>query len=207
MLLLWTENLRVGVDELDRDNKRLVAQANALHGAIQAGESKKLLKGVLDELEDYAWRHCSSEEAAFQESGYPDAAAHTAEHEELREMVGSMKQQRDRGLDFHLSIDVMNLIYFWITNHIYRADRKYAEYIRMRGILHAPLGRPANAHAPRYSTPAEFLASGAPGANQETIAHSERMAPMRASESAIGTSNQRAASILSPTKASSAPNP
>ncbi len=207
MLLLWTENLRVGVDELDQDNKKLVAQVNALHGAIQAGASKKLLKGVLDELEDYAWRHCTSEEVAFLETGYPDAATHTAEHEELREMVGRMKQQRGGGLDANLSVDLMNLIYFWITNHIYRADRKYAEFIRMRGILQAPFGRPANAHAARYSTPADFLASGVPGANQETIAQTESIAPMMASESAIGTSSHFAASILSPTNPSSAPNP
>ncbi len=207
MLLLWTENLRVGVDELDRDNKKLVAMVNVLDGAIEAGQSKRLLKTVLGNLEDYAWRHCSIEEVAFLESGYPDAAAHTAEHEELRKMVGKMKRRRDGGLDADLAVDLMNLMYVWITNHIYTSDMKYSEFIRMRGILQAPPGLPATVHAARYSTPAGFLASDAPVASQETIAHTGSMAPMMAGVSEAGTSSQRAASILSPTNPGSAPKP
>jgi hemerythrin-like metal-binding protein len=207
VLLLWTENLRVGVEKFDEDNKRLVASVNALHGVIQAGESARMLKSVLDELERYAWQHCTGEEVAFLETGYPDAAAHIAEHDQLRQMIEKMKQQRDLGTDAMLPVDVMNLIYIWITNHICNRDRKYSEFMRVRGILGAPPDPQALAHAARYSTPAAFLASDVPGANQETMAHTESMAPMIASESVIGTSSQRAASILRATKASSAPSP
>lgn len=207
MLLLWTENLRVGVEEFDEDHKKLVAMVNALHGAIEAGSSSKMLKRVLDDLEHYAWRHCTCEEVAFLETGYADAAAHTAEHDELRQMIAKMKQRRDQGTDAQLSVDVMNLIYVWITNHIYCSDRKYSEFVRVRSILQAPADAPALAYAARYPTPADFLASDAPGANHETIAHTESIAPMIASESVIGTSSQRAASILRATKANSAPNP
>lgn len=207
MLLLWTENLRVGVEDLDEDHKRLIAMVNALHGAIQAGYGSKMLKRVLDDLERYAWDHCTREEVSFLETDYPDAAAHSAEHDELRQMIAKMKQRRDLGTDRDLSVDVMNLIYIWITNHIYSRDRKYAEFVRARGILQAPSALPALPHAARYPTPADFLASDAPGANHDAIAHTDSIAPMIASESVIGTSTQRAASILRATKASSAPNP
>ena len=207
MLLLWTENLRVGVEKFDEDNKRLVASVNALHGVIQAGESARMLKSVLDELERYAWQHCTGEEVAFLETGYPDAAAHIAEHDQLRQMIEKMKQQRDLGTDAMLPVDVMNLIYIWITNHVYSADRRSSEFMRAAGVLHLLPEPVAPAHAASRATPAQFLASDAPGASHDAIAHSERMAPMIASESMIGTSIQRAASILRATKASSTPNP
>ncbi|HXR38408.1 MAG TPA: bacteriohemerythrin [Terracidiphilus sp.] len=206
MLLLWTENLRVGVEDFDEDHKKLIALVNMLHGAIETGNSKNMLESVLDDLEHYAWHHCTCEEVAFFETGYPDAAAHTAEHDELRRMVAKMKLRRESGTDADLSVDVMNLIYIWLTNHIYCADRKYSEFTRARGILQA-LPEPAASRAVRYPTPARFLASDAPGANHEAIAQSESIVPIIASESVMGTSIQRAASILSATKASSAPNP
>ncbi len=207
MLLLCTENLRVGVEEFDEDNKKLVAMVNALHGAIQQGESRRMLKSFLDGLERYAWEHCTREEVAFLENGYPEAAAHTAEHDQLRQMVAKMKQRRDQGRDVQLPVDMMNLMYVWITNHIYCSDRKHAEFVRARSILQAPAEGPALAYGARYPTPADFLASEAAGASHEAIAHSESIAPMMASESVIGTSSQRAASILRATKASSAASP
>ena len=207
MLLQWTENLRVGVEVLDEDNRRLISMVNALHGAIQTGDSTRILRSVLDGLEYYAWCHCTTEELAFLENGYPDAEAHASEHVELRQMIEKMKLRLPQAADAMLPVDVMNLIYIWITNHICGRDRKFSEFMRVKSILEAPLDPHPNAHPSRYSTPADFLASDAPGAIQETIAHTESMAPMIASESIIGTSSQRAESILRATKASSAPNP
>lgn len=207
MLLLWTENLRVGVEEFDEDHKRLIALVNALHGAIEAGTSKEILKGVLDDLEQYAWHHCACEEFVFLKTGYPDARAHTQEHYELRQMVAKMKQRHESGMDADLSLDVMNLIYIWLTNHIYCADRKYSEFMRARGILQSLPESPALHHSARYPTPAEFLASDSPGANHEAMAHTETSTPTIARDSVIGTSIQRAASILNATKPIIASNP
>jgi hemerythrin len=207
MLLLWTENLRVGVEEFDEDHKKLIAMVNALHGAIQAGDSNKMLESVLNRLEHHAWHHCTLEEVAFLQTGYPDAAQHTEEHDELREMIVKMKRRKESGVDAGLSVDVMNLIYIWLTNHIYRADRKYRDFVHAKGILQGLPVAPAQPHSALYPTPAHFLASDSPGANHEATAHSERIAPMTASDGVMGTSIQRENNIFRATKASSAPNP
>jgi hemerythrin-like metal-binding protein len=197
----------VGVEEFDEDHKKLIALVNRLHGAIQNGTSREILGSVLDALEHHAWDHCSREELLFMQAGYADAAGHIEEHNELRRMIAAMKLRGEKGSDAELAIDVMNLIYIWITNHIYRADRKAGEFLRAAGLLDMLPDPVAPAHAASHITPAQFLASDAPGANHEAIAHSERIAPMIASESVMGTSIQRAASILRATKASSTPNP
>jgi len=207
MLLLWTENLRVGIEEFDEDHKELIALVNCLHGAIEAGTSKEILGSALAALEHYAFNHCRCEEMLLMQAGYPRAAEQMMEHNELRRMIGAMMLRRERGFDTDLSVDVMNLIYVWITNHIYRADRAAGEFLRGAGLLEMLPGPLLPALVPGRATPAQFLASDASGANHEAMAHSERIAPMIASESVMGTSIQRAASILRATKASSTPNP
>lgn len=207
MLLLWTENLRVGVEEFDADHKRLLAMVNRLHGAIQAGTSKEILAGILDALEHHAWDHCGREEMLFMQAGYPGAAQQLEDHDELRRMIAGMKLRHASGSDADLSVDVMNLIYIWITNHVYCVDRKSSEFLRAAGLLDILPDPVVPMLAASRVTPAQFLASDTPGANHEAIAHTERIAPMIASESVMGTSSQRAASILRATKASSTPNP
>jgi hemerythrin-like metal-binding protein len=206
MLLLWTENLRVGVEEFDEDHKRLITVVNRLHGAIEAGTSGDMVGSVLGALEHYAADHCRREEMVLMMAGYPEAAAQIREHNELRRLVAAMKLRCDRGFDAGLSVDVMNLIYVWITDHIYRADRKAGEFLRATGQLDMLSGATPAPVASRL-TPAQFLASDTPGANQEATAHSESIAPMIASESVMGSSIQRAVSILRATKPSSTPNP
>jgi len=207
MLLLWTENLRVGIEEFDEDHKKLIALVNRLHGAIQAGTSREILGGVLNALEHHAFEHCRCEEMLLMQAGYPEAAEHMKEHNQLRRMIAGLKLRQQSGSDSDLSTDLMNLLYIWITNHVYSADRRSSEFMRAAGVLHLLPEPVAPAHAASRATPAQFLASDAPGASHDAIAHSERMAPMIASESMIGTSIQRAASILRATKASSTPNP
>jgi hemerythrin len=204
MLLLWTENLRVGVEEFDEDHKKLIALVNRLHGAIQAGTDKEILGGALDALEHYAADHCRCEEMLLMQGGYAGAVEHIKEHNELRRMIAAMKLRRERGSDADLSLDVMNLIYVWITNHIYRADRTAGEFLRSAGLLGM---LPDSVTAASRLTAVQFLASDTPGANQEAMAQSDRIAPMIASDSVMGTSSQRAASILRATKASITPNP
>lgn len=207
MLLLWTEKLRLGVEEFDDAHKRLIVLVNRLHAAIQAGTSNRVLEAVLNELEYHVRHQCTREEMLFLETGFPDAAAHTEEHNELRRMVAKMHLRFASGTDADLPLDVMNLIYVWVTNHIYRADRRSSEFMHAKGIYHAQIDAGVPTHASARETPAQFLASDSPGANHEIAAHNERIAPMMASERVMGTSIQRAPSILSATKASSAPNP
>ena len=102
MLLLWTENLRVGVEEFDADHKRLLAMVNRLHGAIQAGTSKEILAGILDALEHHAWDHCGREEMLFMQAGYPGAAQQLEDHDELRRMIAGMKLRHASGSDADL---------------------------------------------------------------------------------------------------------
>jgi hemerythrin-like metal-binding protein len=135
MLLVWTENLTVGVEEFDQEHKKLIAMVNELHGAIEAGNSKETLGIVLDQLEDYARHHCLREELLFIKTGYPDAPAHMKEHDELRQMLAGMRERHESGLGARLSVEVMDFIYGWLTNHICCTDRKYTEHMHANGIF------------------------------------------------------------------------
>lgn len=76
----WTEALSVGIDAIDAQHRRLLDIINRLDDAVAAGGSAGGLSPVLAELEDYTKEHFSIEEEAFDETAYPEAKGHKAEH-------------------------------------------------------------------------------------------------------------------------------
>jgi hemerythrin len=53
----WSENLSVGINEIDEQHKKLVSQINALHDGMRSGQGKDTLEKTLGELADYT-RSC-----------------------------------------------------------------------------------------------------------------------------------------------------
>jgi len=76
----WTEALSVGIDAIDAQHRRLLDIINRLDDAVEAGGGEGVLPGIMAELEDYTREHFSIEEEAFDETAYPEAKGHKAEH-------------------------------------------------------------------------------------------------------------------------------
>ena len=57
------------------------------------------------------------------------------EHDELRQMLAGMRERHESGLGARLSVEVMDFIYGWLTNHICGTDRKYTEHMHANGIF------------------------------------------------------------------------
>lgn len=76
----WTAALSVGIDAIDAQHRRLLDIINRLDDVVAAGGTKDGLSGIMAELEDYTRGHFSIEEEAFDETAYPEAKGHKAEH-------------------------------------------------------------------------------------------------------------------------------
>jgi hemerythrin-like metal-binding protein len=63
---------------------------NDLHSDVLTGQSKDALVRILDNLVAYTKGHFTSEELLLQTSGYPDLAAHKAEHERFTAQVAKV---------------------------------------------------------------------------------------------------------------------
>jgi hemerythrin-like metal-binding protein len=134
MLLLWTENLRVGVEEFDKDHRNLIGLVNYLHAAILEGKSRDALATALDELEDHVTRHFRREELAFLETSYPRRAEHKLEHRQLYEQFSMMRKRFESGEDAALAPEVMEYAYTLLKDHIFGSDRQYTEHLNGQGV-------------------------------------------------------------------------
>lgn len=133
-LMEWTDKLSVGVSQFDNEHKKLVAMVNDLFDAVQGGRGKEALAKILDGLIAYTKTHFANEERYFQQHGYPDLAAHKAEHDALAKQVMEVQRKYHSGATATLSMEVMNFLKNWLVRHIQGTDKKYGPFLNGKGV-------------------------------------------------------------------------
>lgn len=132
--MTWNDKMSVGVGLLDADHKKLVEMVNTLFDGIQAGKGKDAVGTILDNLIKYTVEHFKHEEQYFAQTGYPDSAAHKAQHQDLTKQVLAVQEKYKSGATATLSLEVMNFLKNWLVNHIQGSDKKYGPYLNGKGI-------------------------------------------------------------------------
>ncbi len=132
-LMEWNDNMSVGLETADTHHKKLISMVNSLHESMLKGETNEVLGKILHALVVYTEKHFAYEEQLFQANNYPDFDAHKREHDELTAEVKELNIQFDSG-KISLSIDVMNFLKNWLTDHIMQSDKKAGEYLNNKGI-------------------------------------------------------------------------
>lgn len=124
-LMPWTEDLSVGVEELDADHRQLFAMVNALFDAVEGGSSGDLLAAFFDALVDYTRDHFAREEALMAACHYPGLPSHRMEHFQLAERGHQLRGQFLLGDAEPVSRDLLGLFNGWLTTHIRITDGAY----------------------------------------------------------------------------------
>ncbi|MBF0186324.1 MAG: bacteriohemerythrin [Magnetococcales bacterium] len=132
-LMPWTNQLKLNIKAVDRDHRKLVDLINTLYKAMNAGKGRSALGAILDELINYTAGHFALEEEMFDKYGYPE----TNEHKELHRKLVAQVTEFQRA--FHeegaaLNMDLMNFLKEWLVDHIIGEDKKYAPYLRKKGV-------------------------------------------------------------------------
>lgn len=138
-LINWNDSLRLGHDVIDRQHQRLVDITNQLHASMLAGKSRFELGELLSELVSYTHYHFEFEEQLFRQHSYPRIAEHTAQHAYLSKRAQDFKERHDAGAPA-LSVELMEFLRDWLTNHISSTDREFVTYVTAR---HSPRTRGA----------------------------------------------------------------
>lgn len=133
-LLTWTEEMSVGVKALDEDHKGMIRLMNELNDGIIAGHRRAALESVIEGLLKYTKVHFANEERLFAQTGFPGGAAHKAEHGLLARRVMNLQSRFESGQSLELSMETMNFLKEWLTNHIIGLDQKYGPYLNSKGI-------------------------------------------------------------------------
>jgi hemerythrin len=129
----WNQTYSVSVKKFDDQHKKLIELLNQLHDAMKAGDGNTMLGITLQSLISYTSSHFSEEEKLMQANGYPDFAAHKAQHDALVKQVLDLQKKYQSGGGV-MTLTVMSFLKDWLTKHIQGVDKKYGQHFNAKGI-------------------------------------------------------------------------
>lgn len=133
-LLEWNDGLSLGVPSIDEQHQKLVVKANALAEALASGESESTLTRLFEDLLAYSKTHSEFEEALFEDHSLAGALEHRAEHENLMDQAREFKASFGSGSGAARRY-LTEFLGDWMTDHISKGDKAFAEQLRSRGIV------------------------------------------------------------------------
>jgi|ERR1017187_3287924 hemerythrin len=124
----WKPQYSVNIGSIDGQHQNLFRIAEELYAAMSAGRGKAALSRILDRLAQYTVTHFAHEERLLRIHGYPDLAAHQAQHQALTKQVLTFQADFDAGRTA-LTVQVLHFLKDWLQQHIATSDQKYAPYL------------------------------------------------------------------------------
>lgn len=132
-LFTWSEDLKIGIEEIDAQHKVLVDLINELNRAIHERHGSEAALNVLDRLVEYTSVHFALEECLMRILGYPDYENHKTHHAMLLKQVTDLHQKVKDGLP--VSFELLHFLKNWLTKHILEEDKGYVPHMKSRGIV------------------------------------------------------------------------
>ncbi len=84
---IWSDEFSVGIDEIDRDHRKLFELLTKLHDASHAGTRREELGKVLDEVLHYLCYHFAHEEELLLQTNFPGYEKHRRLHQAMIGMI------------------------------------------------------------------------------------------------------------------------
>lgn len=139
-VFIWTDEISLGIDILDRDHQAIVSLLNRVtRGSFGDTDPEE----VIGELIAYSHYHFQREEQAMETFGYPDLEAHCNLHQELEAQVSDLADTWRNNRDPEIFCKLRKLLRDWLIDHITNDDAEMAEYANKNGydiqkILNSP---------------------------------------------------------------------
>ncbi len=133
-LLTWNSSqYSVGVKSIDGQHSVLFGLINDLHEAMRKGQGQSQTGPLLSKLVDYTETHFTAEEEMMADADYPGLADHKLKHRDLIKQVQDFSSRLEKG-EAALSLDLMNFLRDWLTNHIQKVDHDYTPWMNQHGV-------------------------------------------------------------------------
>lgn len=132
LLIEWSNELSVGIEEIDEQHKVLVELLNNISEATQQRRGQEKAEEILNKLIEYAKIHFAVEESLMRIMGYPGYEDHKLRHQELMYSVLDLMTKvnhRKLTIGFELQFFLKN----WLTKHILETDKQYVEHFLKAG--------------------------------------------------------------------------
>lgn len=125
----WTDDLSVGVDDLDKDHQDLINIFNAVLETKRFGDNRPQLKEALGRLLHYTREHFIREELYMAKCGFPDLTGHRQEHLYFVEKVAELENDLARSDSMMVRVEMITFLNDWLMKHIQTADAKYKPHM------------------------------------------------------------------------------
>ncbi|HBG21526.1 MAG TPA: hypothetical protein DDY32_20230 [Desulfobulbaceae bacterium] len=129
----WRDEFSVGVDEMDRQHKKLLTMINRLIEEQHTLTDQKTIAELLDGMIDYAQEHFRAEEFLMAEYDYDRKTWQEMRHKEFIDKTLSFMTAADIGPNI-LSVALLDFLSSWLVNHILTEDMQYKEFFRSKGL-------------------------------------------------------------------------
>ncbi len=126
----WSADLSVGVDLIDKQHQQWFAYLNDFANAVEKRQGTAQIAKTLAFLTDYTERHFETEADRMSASAYPDAPAHLAKHEEMKNTLAHLASDfEEEGVTPELVEAVNVFLVNWLTRHILDVDSKLGAWL------------------------------------------------------------------------------
>ena len=135
-LIEWTDDMSVGLSELDDDHKLIIDAINQLDASAGDGTRKEMVRQCLMRLRRYAEYHFAREEKVMAACAFPAIEAQKSEHRDFVKCVQEATQRFDAKPAESAEIISQELLGFlrnWLRNHILIAGMAYRPYVEHSG--------------------------------------------------------------------------
>ena len=130
----WTDQICIGIQEIDEQHKQLVELINRLYDAMtQGADRQQAANEILQELMQYTIVHFAVEESLFRIFDYPDYETHRERHQQLRDQVIDINKRVQAG-ERLITPELLFFLRKWITSHIMVEDKAYGPFLLAKGI-------------------------------------------------------------------------
>lgn len=121
-LIDWSDDLSIGVPEIDAQHQHLVELVNGFGEAAARGRGTREVRALLEALYAYTVEHFAAEEAYMATIGYPDLDHHRVLHQQLLTKLDDLRVQFEVG-GRRITQPMLELLRYWLVAHLQGADR------------------------------------------------------------------------------------
>lgn len=137
MYFQWKERYSLQIAEVDLQHQRLFELGDKLYYQTHAGDDNDHydeIQTVLAELISYTKYHFNYEEDLLNKNNFPSVAEHKKEHDYFIEKINSIAAHDMEEDQLEIIDNLINFLSQWISSHIVFEDRKYADFLKAKGV-------------------------------------------------------------------------
>ncbi len=133
MIFKWKENFSTGIEEIDRQHKRLFEIGGEIYNlaVLKDGQDHyDEIMRLLMNLKDYTVYHFGYEESLMEKYNFSELEKHKEQHKMFVDKLNELELQDIDSRQEKIILDILDFIVNWISSHILGLDINYKGMIK-----------------------------------------------------------------------------